>query len=257
MKLWIRLLSMMVSLALGITGVVLIAPVSQASTTLTTFTLAPVGEVQFLNAEGQIVAHSPFPGVEITDGSGTFLLVDDNGQDVRVSVQNAAATSTTLTLQAQGNNDKSGESHLFAATGSNWASYATPVVQTEKSKWVQFVGWAVANPPVQQQSLVGKCTAVNRMKVKRSGTTLILPKRCMTDAGQKVTVKVNAKKANKKVTGKLVKVKNVSKNQKKQKLKAGKNLITFGKKIKLELIYRAPAIDDYAAFDLHKHYKLK
>jgi hypothetical protein len=99
-----------------------------------------------------------------------------------------------------------------------------------------------ATPPVgpRQQSL--GCAKTPPGKLKRRGTTVVLPKNCRTDAGQRVTVKVSGKRKD------LRNVKVIK--------KAGKTSIrTFGTRVKLKLTYRAAGTSTVDPFVQVRRYR--
>ena len=86
------------------------------------------------------------------------------------------------------------------------------------------------------------CTKTPPGKLKRRGTTVVLPKNCRTDAGQRVTVQVDGKRKD------LRKVKVLK--------KAGKTAVrTFGARVRLTVTYRAPGTSDVDAFLLVRRYR--
>jgi hypothetical protein len=87
------------------------------------------------------------------------------------------------------------------------------------------------------------CAKTPPSKLKRRGTTVVLPKNCRTTAGQTVTVQVTGTRKS------LRKVK-VTK-------KAGKTVVrTFGKRALLTITYRAPATGDFTAFSASRTYRV-
>jgi hypothetical protein len=86
------------------------------------------------------------------------------------------------------------------------------------------------------------CAKTPPGKIKRRGTTVVLPKNCRTDAGQRVTVKVDGKRKD------LRNVKVVK--------KAGKTTIrTFGTRVRLKLTYRAAGTGNVDPFGLVRRYR--
>ncbi len=73
-----------------------------------------------------------------------------------------------------------------------------------------------------------RCAKTPPAKLKKRGKTVVLPKNCRTDAGQRVTVKID---------GKRKALRNITVIKKKGKT----SVRTFGTRVRLKLTYRAPA----------------
>ena len=86
------------------------------------------------------------------------------------------------------------------------------------------------------------CSKTPPAKLKKRGKTVVLPKNCRTDAGQRVSLKVDGKRKD------LRNIKVVK--------KAGKTAIrTFGTRVRLTLRYSAPATGAFDAFAQVRRYR--
>jgi hypothetical protein len=156
-------------------------------------------------------------GLPVTLTSGTPTTCSISGDQVRA----LAAGTCTITARQPGDVD------------------FLPAADVTRTLTVQ-----AAITPITPVARVQKitCAKTPPRKIKRRGTTVVLPKNCLTDAGQRVTVSVTGKRKD------LRKIKVVR--------KAGKTAVkTFGTRVRLTVTYQAPGTSDVQALQQVRRYR--
>ncbi len=201
-------------------------------------------------------AWSRFDGTDVRIQAGT--LFEAQGQTITFAQPNDVTVGSSTEVAATATSGLPvalavGTPDICTLSGSRLTAIAAGVCSITASQPgdVDFAPAAEVTRTVQAVAatapvVLGKqqlaCAKTPPRTLKRRGTTVVLPKNCRTDAGQRVTVRVDGKRKD------LRRVKVLK--------KAGKTVVrTFGTRVRLTVTYRAAGTSDVEAFRQVRRYR--